>query len=51
MDNKIGDENKVIYVYESCNMTFWLKKGDMCSSRDIIELAKLINDGWQIKIK
>jgi hypothetical protein len=43
-------KNKIIEVYESCSMSFWKKKGDACSSRDIIELAKLINDGWQIKI-
>ena len=43
--------NKIIEVYESCGMTFYQKKGDACSSRDIIELAKLINEGWQIKIK
>jgi hypothetical protein len=44
-------EKGIIEVYESCGMTFWQKKGDVCANRNIIELVKLIKEGWEVKIK
>lgn len=43
--------DKTIEVYTSCGITFWMKKGDSCSSRDIMELALLVNDGWTLVIR
>lgn len=37
-----------IEVFREGEFTFWKKKGAMCASRDIVELAKLIKEGWKI---
>jgi hypothetical protein len=40
---------KIIQVFRDGNFTFWKKRGDMCASRDIIELSELIKEGWIIE--
>lgn len=42
-------EKKIIKVMESDKMTFWRKKGEEGWSRDIVELSKLIKEGWRFE--
>jgi hypothetical protein len=42
-------EEKIIEVMEDDKMSFWKKKNEMCWGRDIIELSKLIKEGWKFK--
>ena len=41
-------KEKIIQVMKD-QVTFWKKKGEQCWSRDIIELSKLIKQGWRFE--
>ena len=48
-EQQLKEDEKVIEVLKDDGFTFWKKKGEMCWSRDIVELSKLIKEGWRFK--
>ena len=48
-EQQLKEDEKVIEVLKDDGFTFWKKKGEMCWSRDIVELSKLIKEEWRFK--
>ena len=46
---KTEKSKQIIQVMKDQGHTFWKKKGEMCWSKDIIELSELIKGGWKFE--